>query len=240
MVEVAGEKKPRGRPPKSPEDRKGGNLTFRVRAGMREKLQASADARGLSISEEVERRLNLSFDIATSPHNEYVIRSAAESMNMVEQVTQAKWTDSAMTARMCHAAISSAVSVITAVHDKNEEDEEHDVIDAAGDVIGIRTALVFAGFPKESVIKFGRTDVDLAIDLIRRKLLEQVEKAQMRDPDGVTVMVDAEQPAGLGTTPPHFEESPEKLEAGLRVMDEKRVAKAAGRKSRPAETPRAD
>ena len=243
MTDSGTQQKRPGRREKQPGQPKSGVMTFRVRAGMREKLQASADARGLSISEEVERRLNLSFDIATSPHNEYVIRSAADALNMVESVNKMKWTDNVHVANMCHDAVAAATSVMTAIYDRKANQEAHKLVDAGGDVLGIRTALIVAGFPKEAVVKFGRTDVDLAIDQIRRRVLgqvlDQVDKAAERDPDGVTVMVDAEQLASLGTTPPHLE-NPEKLEAGLCVMDQKRAAKAASRKSRSTETPRAD
>jgi len=51
-----------GRPPKSVEDRKSAHFTFRTRGLMRECLQAAAAASGRSVSEEIEYRLQLSFD----------------------------------------------------------------------------------------------------------------------------------------------------------------------------------
>ena len=54
-------KKRIGRPPKAKEDRKAVNFTFRSRGEMRERLQAAAAASGRSISEEIERRLDWSF-----------------------------------------------------------------------------------------------------------------------------------------------------------------------------------
>src|SRR5262249_761085 len=51
-----------GRPPKAKEDRKAVNFTFRSRDQMRERLEAAAAASGGSISEEIEFRLNQSFD----------------------------------------------------------------------------------------------------------------------------------------------------------------------------------
>jgi hypothetical protein len=54
-------KKRIGRPPKAKEDRKAVNFTFRSRGPMRERLQAAATASGRSISEEIERRLEQSF-----------------------------------------------------------------------------------------------------------------------------------------------------------------------------------
>lgn len=52
----------RGRPPVPAADRKDGNLTFRTRAGLREKLAEAAEAADRSISEEIERRLERSFE----------------------------------------------------------------------------------------------------------------------------------------------------------------------------------
>jgi Arc-like DNA binding domain len=56
----------RGRPPIPEADRKRANLTFRTRSGMREKLEAAAAQSGRSVSEEVEYRLERSFQQAES------------------------------------------------------------------------------------------------------------------------------------------------------------------------------
>lgn len=54
--------KRRGRPPIAQEDRKAGNLTFRTRANLREQLEEAAQQSGRSVSEEIEHRLQTSFD----------------------------------------------------------------------------------------------------------------------------------------------------------------------------------
>ena len=54
-----------GRPRKPEPERTGGNLTFRLRNGLRPLLAASARERGHSLSEEVERRLWGSFEAET-------------------------------------------------------------------------------------------------------------------------------------------------------------------------------
>lgn len=51
-----------GRPPLLAEQRKSRNLTFRTRNGMRERLEAAAHKAGRSISEEIESRLEMSFE----------------------------------------------------------------------------------------------------------------------------------------------------------------------------------
>lgn len=53
---------PRGRPPRHQGERLSKNRTFRVRGGLDEKLQAAAAVSGRSVSEEIEFRLDQSFD----------------------------------------------------------------------------------------------------------------------------------------------------------------------------------
>jgi hypothetical protein len=55
-------KPPRGRPPRHEGERLSKNRTFRVRGGLDEKLQAAAAVSGRSVSEEIEFRLDQSFD----------------------------------------------------------------------------------------------------------------------------------------------------------------------------------
>ena len=51
-----------GRPPKPAQERKSVNFTFRSRGEMREQLSRAAEVAGRSISEEIEKRLEQSFD----------------------------------------------------------------------------------------------------------------------------------------------------------------------------------
>lgn len=62
MSEPAQPKK-RGRPPKPQDERKGQNLTFRTRADFRERLEQAAVQSGRSVTEEVELRVERSFEI---------------------------------------------------------------------------------------------------------------------------------------------------------------------------------
>lgn len=52
----------RGRPVVAEEDRKTANLTFRTRGGLRAQLEEAAQESGRSVSEEIEYRLQTSFD----------------------------------------------------------------------------------------------------------------------------------------------------------------------------------
>jgi hypothetical protein len=59
---VSETKRKPGRPAKYPKGEKRPTLTFRVRGGLHEQLQAAAARSGLSLSEEIERRVALTFD----------------------------------------------------------------------------------------------------------------------------------------------------------------------------------
>lgn len=58
----ATEPKRRGRPPKAADERKGANLTFRTRADFRARLEEAAEKSGRSVTEEVELRVERSFE----------------------------------------------------------------------------------------------------------------------------------------------------------------------------------
>jgi hypothetical protein len=80
-------KKRIGRPPKSEEDRKAVNFTFRSRGQMRDLLKAAAAASGRSISEEIEYRLQNSFredDSYGGPHLSAVFRVIANSIALLK------------------------------------------------------------------------------------------------------------------------------------------------------------
>lgn len=55
--------KRRGRPPKPAEERKGSNLTFRTRSDFRDRLEQAAAQSGRSVTEEVELRVERSFEV---------------------------------------------------------------------------------------------------------------------------------------------------------------------------------
>ena len=85
------EKKQPGRPGRRPKIEgkpKTSTMAFRVREGMREKLQVSADVRGMSLSEEVERRLDLSLDMAPDPFKTIALRMITEQWKIIDTLTQ--------------------------------------------------------------------------------------------------------------------------------------------------------
>jgi Arc-like DNA binding domain len=90
-------KKRIGRPPKSEEDRKAVNFTFRSRGQMRDLLQAAAAASKRSISEEIEYRLQNSFreeDSYGGPRLSAVFRLLADYKALAEAKAGEPWTES--------------------------------------------------------------------------------------------------------------------------------------------------
>jgi hypothetical protein len=80
---------PPGRPPRHPGERLSKNRTFRVRGGLDERLQAAAAATGRSVSEEIEFRLDQSFDrdaffglVLGGDENAKVLQSIATVMKL--------------------------------------------------------------------------------------------------------------------------------------------------------------
>ena len=80
---------PPGRPPRHPGERLSKNRTFRVRGGLDERLPAAAAATGRSVSEEIEFRLDQSFDrdaffglVLGGDENAKVLQSIATVMKL--------------------------------------------------------------------------------------------------------------------------------------------------------------
>ena len=184
---MIGETKAKNRPGRRPKvagDLKNSSLTFRTRGGMREKLEASARARDLSISEEVERRIMLSFDLASSPANEYVIRSVSDALHIVEKLRGQTWNESPITALMCFSAISGAAGAVIANHNVSSIDGDiKEKADKAGAVHGVRAAMLNAGVPVEKILEIGKEELDEYIfALARRDALAEALRGQAEAP----------------------------------------------------------
>ncbi len=176
------QKRKSGRPPVSRELRKNKHLAFRVRDKMQERLQASADIRGLSISEEVERRVALSFDLESSPEDEYVIRAVAQAMQLSQVVTGKKWSTDAITSMICFRAITSAAQFVqsgfvktlsdddigkliggTALKDLSDKEGDK-LASAAGASIGKQVSEAYAGRSIDEVRKIGQDHILAVMD----------------------------------------------------------------------------
>ena len=156
------EKSPRrpGRREKAVGKPKTDTITFRVRGDMRQKLADNAKARGLSISEEVERRCLLSLDLASSPSNEYIIRTVADALRLSEMVTGRSWTTDRATAFMACAAMQAAAAIITAHHEGAEQDKGFtELAERVGIAQAVRAAALYSGMPIERLLEIGKEDV---------------------------------------------------------------------------------
>jgi hypothetical protein len=83
--------KRRGRPPKPTEERKRGYLAFRARDRLRDTIRQAADREGRSISEEIEHRLERTFQeellLGDSVHVRLICQNVSNSLRTLEMVT---------------------------------------------------------------------------------------------------------------------------------------------------------
>jgi hypothetical protein len=114
----SGKPKRLGRPPKPEEDRKGANLTFRVRKNLRDRIAAAARESGRSISEETEYRVESTFrdeDVAIrslgGPYASFVIRPILMYLGCLQQSGLA-WKDDKALADAVRRGISIIVEAI--------------------------------------------------------------------------------------------------------------------------------
>jgi hypothetical protein len=86
-----------GRPPKHEGELLSKNRTFRVRGTLDEQLEAAAQKAGRSVSEEIERRLEKSFQedgAYGGPHLSAVFRLLADYKALIEAKAGVRWTES--------------------------------------------------------------------------------------------------------------------------------------------------
>jgi hypothetical protein len=113
VTEQVTKRKP-GRPPKG----KRGNFTFRVTERLREQLISEAEASGLSVSEEIERRLDQSFndaptqDLFGGSHTNALILTIAAAIQMVETQTGKKWIEDHDTNLAMRAAVIGVMDLL--------------------------------------------------------------------------------------------------------------------------------
>ena len=135
------------------EDRKGGNLTFRVRDGMREWLEASAKARGLSISEEIEKRLEQSRQQSADPVMDTALRMAASNCMVVQDLTGQTISSDAYTRAACAKAAATAIDLVGGVAGQDTPDTRALLqvdAEAFGQVVGMFTKALLDGAPEDA------------------------------------------------------------------------------------------
>ena len=124
---------PSGGPPES--GKKAHLLTFRVRSGLREKLQAAAAENQRSISEEVEHKLIISFEREATAaiffggrHNANLLRRQALAIALVEEQTRKTWVEDDHTRIKCYFAAAEALKAsfdLEASAQKERHEEEN-------------------------------------------------------------------------------------------------------------------
>ena len=163
MDEQIEPKKRRGRPPMNKEDRKGGNLTFRVRDGMREWLETSAKARGLSISEEVEKRLEQSRHQAADPYMDTALRMAAANCDVIRQLLGKGIAEDPFARAACAKAAATAVELVGGLAGQDTPEaraflqaDQQTYAETLGEVVAMLTKALLDGAPKDATDGLGQ------------------------------------------------------------------------------------
>lgn len=87
-------------------------LNMRTDAATRARIEQAAEESGLSLSQEVERRLDMSFqrdDLLGGSHNSTFMRMVFATIVQIEATNGAKWVEDHDTHRAVHAAIESLI-----------------------------------------------------------------------------------------------------------------------------------
>ena len=198
-------KKKGGRPRKHP-------FGTRVRAGMRDQLEAEAKARNLSMSEEIERRLSFSFEMAASAEDEFMLRAFSQALKYSKTIMGRSWVNDPLGAQLTYDAIKVSSSLM--IHGRGLLDHpEHieaiangvdlDVVmqkakdkaalemRGAGAAIGAQVTQLFFGRSMQEIENLGREHIQKAKAFAER-WHEEVENPA----------------AGLGTAPEWHSNSP--------------------------------
>lgn len=114
-------KRPRGRPPLTPDAGKRSSFTTRIRTELRELLEEQAGGAGRSLSEEIEFRLETSVrdqDVLThvfgGQHNLALLRVISSAISAIEAKNGARWIDDVNVLAEVHSAASSVLDAYLA------------------------------------------------------------------------------------------------------------------------------
>ena len=87
-------------------------ITHRVRGGLYEKLKASAEKREVSLSEEIERRLESSFRSAADPYIGTALAMAEANCDVIQQLIGKNIAEDPYTRVACAKAAASAIELV--------------------------------------------------------------------------------------------------------------------------------
>ena len=92
------------------------SVSFRLRADVYERIKASAEARGFSLSEEIEHRLNRSLDTAGDHFAELALQLIADNWRAVQSLSGRKMVEDKFTLQACCEAAYRATELLAGVN----------------------------------------------------------------------------------------------------------------------------
>jgi len=178
-------KRKRGRPTLPKAERKRGILAFRARDDLRQVLTDAAKLSGRSVSEEIEHRLEQSFETAdliagafraaSGEANGDLMRAIATAIWLIERRTGKKWNEDQLTAIEVHSAIEGIVRALT--NPKRASWHLRHARRAPSsyrDELGVRQRMdMGTGAALEALQKMGLAPSDAEIDEVAKKVQAQ-------------------------------------------------------------------
>ena len=149
-----------GRPRKYASDAKRPTMAFRIRGDMHEKLVASAASGGISVSEDIERRLIWSLGFAKDANNEMIFRMVRDAFEISEAVTGKRWFQDNSTAHICYNSVMQALAILF-VNDQSMPIDKTvgEEIKEAGEGVGVEVLMRNLGITDETVYEKVREPV---------------------------------------------------------------------------------
>ena len=94
-------------------------IAFRVRGDLYDRLKASAETRGYSLSEEIEHRLNRSLDAASDHFAELALQLIADNWRAIQSLSRRKMVEDEFTLQACCEAAYRATELLAGVNGMN-------------------------------------------------------------------------------------------------------------------------
>ena len=131
MTDQEPQRKKGGRPRKHSPDAKRPTMAFRMSSHLHERLIASADANERSLSEEIERRLDNSFNdydnfikLLGGQNNSKLLITIASAWSVVELLSDKKWTESQDVLDAMKIAAADVLAMVKPPHDQDKYRED--------------------------------------------------------------------------------------------------------------------
>jgi hypothetical protein len=150
-------------------------MAFRIRGGMHEKLIASAKAREVSLSEEIEFRLEQSFKEGAEPYIDTALRMAAANCMVVQELTGQTIASDRYTRSACAQAAATAIELVGGLAGRDAPEARallQTDAEGFGQLVGMFTKALYDGAPKDATDGLGQIIEAIA----ERRRLEIAEK----------------------------------------------------------------